>query len=92
MYEECKQYNKSLKRNPVEGVYDGEWKQGEPLDLSVFPDYVVNGDPKVSDEADDWGEPDSMEHDFSVEEMLDMPTVSEFQPDLAKETDSDLQK
>ena len=92
LYEECKQYNKSLKRNPVEGVYDGEWKQGEPLDLSVFPDYVVNGDPKVSDEADDWGEPDSMEHDFSVEEMLDMPTVSEFQPDLAKETDSDLQK
>ena len=60
-------YNKSLKRNPVEGVYDGEWKQGEPLDLSVFPDYVVNGDPKVSDEADQWGETDSMENDIPVE-------------------------
>ena len=59
-------------------------------DMSVFEQFdFLNGEPKVSD--DQWGEPDSMEHDFSVEEMLDMPTVSEFQPDLAKVTDSDLQ-
>lgn len=67
LYKECELYNKSLKRNPVEGVYDGEWKQGEPLDLSVFPDYVVNGDMKVSDETGDWGEHDPMENDISVE-------------------------
>ncbi len=64
---ECIKYNKSLKSKPVEGVYDGEWKQGELLDLSVFPDEVRN-------EADDnWGEV----IDFSVEEMLDMPVMGE---------------
>lgn len=72
LYKECKLYNKSLKSNPVEGVYDGEWKKGEALDLSVFSDDVVNCEPKVSD--DQWGESDSMEHDFSVEEILGMPT------------------
>ena len=65
LYKECLAYNKSLKYKPVEGYYDGEYKQGELLDLSVFPDDVRN-------EADDnWGEP----IDFSVEEMLDMPVM-----------------
>lgn len=43
---QCVAYNKSLKYKPVEGYYDGEYKQGELLDLSVFPDEVRN-------EADD---------------------------------------
>lgn len=92
LYNECKLYNKSLKCKPVEGSCDGEWKQGEPLELSVFPDDVVNGVPKISD--DQWGETDSMEHDFFVEEMLDMPTVSEIQINPTQKmsvTDSDLQ-
>ena len=42
LYRECVAYNKSLKYKPIEGGYDGEWKQGEPLDLSVFPDEVKN--------------------------------------------------
>ena len=47
------------------------YKQGELLDLSVFPNEVRN-------EVDDnWGEPVSMEHDFSIEEILDMPTEGE---------------
>ena len=72
LYMECVAYNKSLKFKPVEGCYDGKWKQGEPLDLSVFPDEVRN-------EADDnWGEPNSMEQDFSLEEMLDMPVMERF--------------
>ncbi len=67
LYRECVRYNKSLKSKPVEGVYDGEWKQGELLDLSVFPDEVRN-------EADDnWGEP----IDFSIEEMFDMPVMDD---------------
>lgn len=78
LYKECKLYNKSLNANPVEGVYDGEWKQGEALDLSVFPDDVVNGLTKEASN-DQWGEPDPMEHDFSIEEILDMPTKSELQ-------------
>lgn len=73
LYKECVAYNKSLKYKPVEGYYDGEYKQGELLDLSVFPDEVRN-------EADDnWGDPVSMENDFSVEEILDMPTEGEVQ-------------
>jgi hypothetical protein len=36
------------------------------LDLSVFPDNVRN---KVDD---NWGEPVSMEHDFTIEEILNM--------------------
>lgn len=71
LYRECVVYNKSLKFNPVEGCYGGEWKQGELLDLSVFPDAVRN-------EADDnWGEPDPIEQDFSVEEMFDMPIMED---------------
>lgn len=68
---QCIAYNKSLKYKPVEGYYDGEYKQGELLDLSVFPDEVRN----IVD--DNWGEPVPMEHDFSVEEILDMPTEGE---------------
>lgn len=66
---QCLAYNKSLKYKPVEGYYDGEYKQGELLDLSVFPDDVKN-------EVDNnWGEP----IDFSIEEMLDMPVMGEVQ-------------
>lgn len=83
LYKECKLYNKSLEGKPVEGSCDGEWKQGEPLDLSVFPDYVVNGDPKVS--VDQWGESDPMEQDFNVEEILDMADFSDI-PNLAQRT------
>lgn len=76
LYRQCIAYNKSLKYKPVEGYYDGEYKQGELLDLSVFPDEVRN-------EVDDnWGEPVSMEKDFSIEEMLDMPVMGEVQMNL----------
>ncbi len=74
---QCIAYNKSLKYKPVEGYYDGEYKQGELLDLSVFPDEVRNA-------ADDnWGEPVFMEHDFTIEEILDMPTEGEVQVNLS---------
>ena len=73
LYRECLAYNKSLKYKPVEGYYDGEYKQGELLNLLVFPDEVRN------DVDDNWGEPVSMEHNFSVEEILDMPTECEVQ-------------
>lgn len=78
LYRECLAYNKSLKYKPVEGYYDGEYKQGELLDLSVFPDEVRN-------QADDnWGEPVFMEKDFTIEEILDMPGMGEVQMNLAK--------
>lgn len=68
---QCIAYNKSLKYKPVEGYYDGEYKQGELLDLSVFPDDVRNA------VDDNWGEPVSMEHDFTIEEMFNMSTEGE---------------
>ena len=67
LYKECMAYNKSLKYKPVEGYYDGEYKQGELLDLSVFPEEVRN---QVDD---NWGEP----IDFTVEEILDMPVMGD---------------
>ena len=71
LYRECVAYNKSLKYKPVEGYYDGEYKQGELLNLSVFPDEVRN-------EVDDnWGESVSMENDFSIEEILDIPVMGD---------------
>ena len=41
LIKECIDYNKSLKFKPIEGGYDGEYKQGEPLDLSVFPNTTI---------------------------------------------------
>ena len=71
LYKECLAYNKSLKYKPVEGYYDGEYKQGELLDLSVFPDDVRNA------VDDNWGDSVPMEYDFSVEKMLDMPVMGD---------------
>lgn len=85
LYKECLLYNKSLKNNPVEGVYDGEWKKGEALDLSVFPDDIVNlviKDNKSKKKiVDQWGEADPMIYDFNEEEILEMPTLGGTQSD-----------
>jgi hypothetical protein len=54
LYNECLKYNKSLEFKPIIGTYDGDWKQGELLDLSVFPD-------EVKDINLQWGEADPME-------------------------------
>lgn len=37
---------------------------------------------QIFGENDNWGEPVSMEHDFSIEEMLDMSTEGEVQMNL----------
>lgn len=71
LYRECLSYNKTLKYKPVEGYYNGEYKQGELLDLSVFPDEVRNA------VNDNWGETVPGKNDFSINEMLDMLTKSE---------------
>ena len=83
LYRECLAYNKSLKYKPVEGYYDGEYKQGELLNLLVFPDEVRN------DVDDNWGEPVSMKHDFSIEEMLDMPVMGDISHNQDNATNND---
>lgn len=71
LYIECLKYNKSLKASHIEGGYgaDKEWKMGEELDLSVFPENI--------DAYDEWGETDSLDKDYSIEEILEMPTINE---------------
>lgn len=66
-------------------------------DTLIFEQFdFLKSVPKVSEGTDEWGEPDQL-IDFSVEEMLDMPAISEVQSDLAPKeklpwvTDSDLQ-
>lgn len=41
-------------------------------------------------DADQWGEPDPIEKDYSIEEILEMPTVSEVQTEGSKTDDTDL--
>ena len=85
LYRECVLYNKSLKNNPVEGVYDGEWKKGESLDLSGFPDEVIRKvENTKKNDFDEWGEPDPMEKDYSIEEILEMNTVVSVQSEDKK--------
>lgn len=56
LYNECLLYNDSLKVKPIDGTYNGEWKQVELLDLSVFPSAIES-------ENSQWGEPDSLSVD-----------------------------
>lgn len=72
LYRECLAYNRTLRYKPVEGCYDGEYKQDELLDLSAFPEEVKNG------EDDNWGE----SIDFTIEEINDMPVIGEVQISL----------
>lgn len=59
--------------------YTGEDYLDQIRDEDIFEQFdFLQSVPKVSEGTDDWGEPDSMEHDFSVEEILDMPTESDY--------------
>lgn len=75
--------------------YTGEDFLNQIKDEEIFEKFDFLNDVSQNgnaNETSDWGEPDPM-IDFSVEEILDMPTVCEVQPDLAKKgsvADSDL--
>ena len=92
-----KSYRKNMKQSDLKAIekvlfqnYDGNFDDGFMLDLSdddmaeldrIF-DHKQDSRIKAND---NWGEPVSMEHDFSIEEILDMPTIGEVQnePTLA---------
>lgn len=67
LYGECIAYNHSLKYKSLESSYDNEWKQGELLELSVFPDEVR------SNTNDNWGEI----IDFNLENIINIPNLSD---------------
>lgn len=87
--------------------YTGEDYLDQIKDEDIFEQFdFLKSVPKVSEGTDEWGEPDPMLHDFSVEEILDMPTMGEVQMNPTKcevhseptkedklpwKTDSDLQ-
>ena len=71
-----KSYRKFMKQSDIEAIekvlfqyYDDKFDDG----------FLYLTEDDISDieqifESDNWGEPDSMEQDFSIEEILDMPT------------------
>lgn len=66
--------------------YTGEDFLNQIKDEEIFEQFDFLNDVSQNgnaDETGDWGEPDPM-IDFSVEEILDMPTVCEVQPDITK--------
>ena len=84
---------------------DQEWVEkleSQIRDTSIFEQFDFLQSSNNFNSADQWGEPDPMEHDFSLEEILDMDDLSdmsnleqrtsEVQPDqTSKVTDCDLQ-
>ena len=83
LYNECVKYNKSLNFRKIEGSYDGEYKQGEALDLFVFSEDIEKWNEiygvSESIDTDEWGEADPLEHDFTVAEIIEMPVISNLQ-------------
>lgn len=84
------QQNEKKYEQAVEKGYSGEefLEKIVPEDIFQKYDYLFekssSGCENINtDSADDnWGEPVSMEHDFTVEEILDMPTEGEVQMNL----------
>ena len=80
-----KSYRKFLKQSDIEAVekalfqyYDDEFDDGF---LYLTKDDISDIE-QIFGGNDNWGEPVSMEHDFSIEEILDMPTEGEVQMNL----------
>lgn len=69
LYADCLKYNKSIKLNPVSGTYDGEYKEGGELDLSVFPELEVDCEIESV-----WGEQNSLEQ-FNMEDIFEIETA-----------------
>ena len=88
LYKDCIKYNESLRRFPNKDI--------DFLDLSVFKDYGFEDMPPCKDkntllsDSEQWGEPDPMQKDYSIEEIFEMPTVSEVQTEGSKTDDTDL--
>lgn len=89
---DCIKYNESFKTNPNNDI--------DYLDLSVFEEYGFKNIPiyeskkadKRNDDSGDWGESVAMDiedNDFSIEEILNMPTESDLLSGLEKSTVSE---
>lgn len=69
LYADCLKYNKSIKLNPVSGTYDGEYKEGGELDLSVFSELEVDCEIESV-----WGEQNPLEQ-INMEDIFEIETA-----------------
>ena len=84
------QQNEKMYKQAIEKGYSGEGFLDKIVSEDVFQKYDYLFEKGISDCAnvntdlmdDNWGEPVPMEHDFSIEEILDMPTEGEVQMNL----------
>lgn len=66
LYSDCLKYNDSIKKNPIAGTYEGEYKEGGELNLSVFPKFEID-----CEFDNNWGEPDHIDNDiYFIEETV----------------------
>jgi len=85
-----KSYRKFIKQSDLKAIekalfqyYDEEFDDGFGIDLSEddmaeLDEIFDQKQEHFENEANDnWGEPNSMEHDFYIEEMFDMPVMGE---------------
>ena len=84
------QQNERNYKQAIEKGYSGEEFLDKVVPEDIFQKYDYLFEKDISDCAnvntnlmdDNWGESVSMEHDFSIEEILDMPTEGEVQMNL----------
>ena len=82
-----KSYRKPMELSDLQAIEKALFKQYyDKIDEDIIL-LADNDDPPNIEQIfggnDNWGEPVSMEHDFSIEEILDMPTEGEVQMNLA---------
>lgn len=80
-----KSYRKFMKKSDIEAIekalfqyYDDKFDDG----FLYLTEDDISDIEQIFGDDDNWGEPVSMEHDFSIEEILDMPTECEVQMNL----------
>lgn len=80
-----KSYRKFMKLSDIEAIekalfqhYDDKFDDG----FLYLTEDDISDIKQIFGGNDNWGEPVSMEHDFSIEEILDMPTEGEVQKNL----------
>ena len=79
-----KSYRKFMKQADIEAIekalfqhYDADFNDG----FLYLTEDDISDIEQILGSNDNWGEPVNMEHDFTIEEILDMPVLSDFKED-----------
>lgn len=79
-----KSYRKFMKQADIEAIekalfqhYDADFNDG----FLYLTEDDISDIEQIFGGNDNWGEPVNMEHDFTIEEILDMPVLSDFKED-----------